>query len=78
MALLHMLCSSMSVVVWSGVELPLAGKLLAGCIGNTLSVDPALLVWAVCLPSTTVPSYIVYQVGSFGIKGIVSGYKGYF
>ena len=38
-----MLCSSMSVEGWSGVELPLDGLILALSMRNTLLVDLALL-----------------------------------
>ena len=48
---LSMLCSSMSVEEWGGVELPLAGPTPVLSMRNTLSVDyPALVALAASTP----------------------------
>ena len=49
-----MLCSSMSVEGWGGVELPLAGLTPALYMRNTLSVDTVLVALAAYIPSPPV------------------------
>ena len=55
MVLTPILCSSMTVEGWSGVELPLAGLTPALSMRNTLLVDsPPLVALAADIPSAPV------------------------
>ena len=70
-----MLCSSMSVEGWGGVELPLAGLTPGLSMRNTLSVDPPVLVaLAADTPLLPVLLYSGYQDQRVRKKGVAQSW----
>ena len=60
MVLTPMLCSSMTVEGWSGVELPLAGLTPALSMRNTISVDHPVLITLAA--NTPLPPVLLFMM----------------